>query len=119
MTHTTTNLETLIDAYLEIWNESVAAVRRETIDRVWAEDAYFVDPTQSSTGRDELNALIDGFHQTFPEHRCELVAGSQHGNIFRWGLVSPAGDTLVIGEDTIQVNEAGLIQSVTGTFVES
>lgn len=117
MTHT--DLAALIDAYIAIWNEQDADSRRASIAQVWAEDAHFTDPTQSATGRDELDALVAGFHQTFPGHACVLSSEGRHDNVFRWHLVSPSGETMVVGEDTMVINADGLIQTVTGIFVES
>jgi len=119
MTHTTTLMDTLVDRYIAIWNESDAKKRQELIAQTWAEDAEYSDPALAGSGREGIDTMTAGFQASYPGHRferrgeIERVGAVYH---FGWALHTPAGEVLITGEDECVLAGNGLIQSITGTF---
>jgi SnoaL-like domain len=110
---------TLIDdGYLSMWNETDAARRQATIDRIWTEDCRYLDPVLQATGREALDGMVAGVHQQFPGHRFRRTSGidGHHDRLrFSWELVGPDGTVAVGGVDVAEV-DAGRLKSVTGFF---
>ena len=46
-----TDVTTVIDDYIAIWNEGDAERRRQLVARTWSEDASYVDPLMSGEGQ--------------------------------------------------------------------
>ena len=99
----TNDLHNLIHSYIEAWNETDAARRRQLVARVWTDDGAYLDPLMSGTGHDRIDAMIAGAQEQFPGHRFELSFGPDaHDGRVRFAT---------LGQD-------GRLQSVTG-FLES
>jgi len=78
-----TDVTTVIDDYIAIWNEGDAERRRQLVARTWSEDA-------SGEGQDGIDAMIAAAQEQFPGHRFELVDGpdAHHDRVrFTWQLV--------------------------------
>ncbi len=115
-----TDVANLIDGYIEMWNESDPARRRELVERTWSEDGTYVDPLMSGEGRDGIDAMIAGVQQQFPGHRFELAQGPDTHNDrvrFSWHLVADGGAAVATGVDFGTLAEDGRLRSVTG-FLE-
>jgi hypothetical protein len=102
--------------YIEAWNEADPQARRALIAETWAEDAAYVDPLMAGRGHAELDALISGVQQRFPEFRFALIGrpdGFADKVRFSWGL-GPAGAEAPIKGTDFAVLEAGRLKTVTG-----
>ena len=118
----TNDLNTLVNRYIEAWNETDAGRRRELVAGTWSDDGTYVDPLMTGTGHDSIAAMIALAQERFPGHRFELSFGPDAHNEhlrFAWRLYGPEGDEPVAaGVDFGTVAEDGRLSSVTG-FLES
>ena len=112
-------MEDVIATYLQAWNETDRARRRELLAGVWAEHGTYQDPTASLTGAEELVQHIGRFHEQRPGSRFEL--GSRVDRYaddlrFRWRLLDSEGVQASEGTDFVRLTAEGRIASVTGFF---
>ena len=118
----TTQLNTLVNRYIDAWNEADGARRHEVVGEVWTEDGTYLDPLMSGAGHDSIATMIGLAQEKFPGHRFELSFGPDaHNDVvrFAWRLYGPDGDTPVAaGVDFGTVADDGRLRSVTG-FLES
>ena len=109
---------TLVQRYLDVWNETDAAKRRDAIGSLWADDARYVDPVASATGHDEITAMIGAVQKRLPGHVFRLLDGvDSHHNLtrFSWELVpAGGGESIVEGFDVAVTGDDGRIESVLG-----
>ncbi len=104
--------------YLEAWNERDAERRRALIAALWAENAAFRDPIMAGDGRAEIDAVLAGVQDRFPDFRFRQIGKADgFGDYVRlsWGLGPDGGDAPIKGTDFARV-EAGQLKSVTGFF---
>lgn len=102
--------------YIAAWNETDSERRRALISQTWSEDATYVDPLMAGRGHAEVNALMAGVQQRFPDFRFVLI-GKPEGVAdrvrFSWGLGPDGADAPIKGTDFVEV-EDGRLKSVTG-----
>ena len=116
-----TEVTTVVDGYIAMWNETDPARRRSIIEQTWTEDASYVDPHADVAGADGLSALVSAVQQQFPEHRFVLATGPEthHDRMrFTWQLVGDGGDAIATGTDFAIVADDGRLRAVTG-FLEA
>jgi hypothetical protein len=117
-----TDVSTVVDAYIDMWNESDPARRREIIARAWAQDASYLDPHFSGDGPDGIDAMVAAVQEQFPGHRFRLAMGPEahHDRVrFGWQLVSDAsGQAVAAGTDFATLDGDGRLRDVTG-FLEA
>ena len=112
------DLNTIVDKYLEIWNETDSSARRQKVDELWAEDGVYVDPLASVSGPAAFDQVVGGAQGQFTG--LMFVRGNtfdEHHNVvrFTWDLV-PGEDAepIASGFDVAIVGEDGRIKSVYG-----
>jgi SnoaL-like domain len=111
-----TDVNTIANSYIELWNERTASRRREMLATNWTADAKYVDPLMSGDGHDGVDALIAGVQQRFPDFKFKLIGKANgHGDHLRfsWGLGSDGVDSPIKGTD-FAVLKDGRIRSITG-----
>jgi hypothetical protein len=122
MTTNTSSLTTVVDHYINAWNERVPERRRALVAQAFADDATYVDPMMSGSGPDEIDAMIGAAQEQFPGHRFVLVAGPDavDGTArFVWRLEPAAGgDAVAVGHDFATVADDGRLLRVVG-FLEA
>jgi hypothetical protein len=100
------NMNDLVARYLETWNETDPAARRQAIDELWAPDGVYDDPIAIDATIAAVLGLFAGLAFT--------LAGpvDSHDDIarFTWSL----GDELVIGFDVLVLDAEGRIANVYG-----
>jgi hypothetical protein len=114
------DITTVVDAYIDMWNEPNRDVRRDLIVKALTEDATYVDPVMTGTGVDQITEMIGAAQGQFPGHRFALVAGpdAHHDRVrFSWSLTPDGGEPVAVGVDFATVAQDGRLQSVTG-FLE-
>ncbi len=118
----TNDLNATISGYIDAWNETDGARRRELVASTWSDDGTYLDPLMAGAGHDAIDAMIAGAQQQFPGHRFELSFGPDAHNDqvrFAWRLFGQDGDAPVAGGvDFATVAEDGRLRSVTG-FLEA
>lgn len=116
-----TEIGTVVDGYIAMWNETGQVRRREIIAGTWSDDATYVDPVMSGEGPDGIDAMVAAAQQQFPGHRFELTQGpdAHHDRVrFAWKLVGePGGPAVAAGVDFATVAPDGRLRAVTG-FLE-
>jgi hypothetical protein len=88
----------------------IPARRAALIDRVWASDATYTDPTVHTRGGEELLAHIARVHARRPGSKVERTShvDLHHGVArFGWHAVDQAGAQLVHGIDVVSLTEDG------------
>lgn len=105
-------------AYVEAWHTPDAQRRRALLDRCWADDGSYTDPTNRAHGREELLSLIAAFRARLPGARISLTSGvdGHDGMVrFRWVFVQPDG-TRREGFDIGELDNDGRLRRITGFF---
>jgi hypothetical protein len=70
-----TDITSVVHNYIAVWNETTPEERRAIIAETFADDASYLDPLQSGSGRDGIDAMVAAAQTQFPGHRFELTAG--------------------------------------------
>lgn len=110
-------IETIVNRYIESWNETDAARRRALIESVYAENAGYTDPLVAATGWDAIERTVAGAQKQFGGLVFRLVGGvdAHHDTArFTWHLEQPgAAEPAVIGFD-VAVIERDRLRNVYG-----
>jgi hypothetical protein len=113
------DINTTVDRYIAIWNETDAQRRRALIAHTYTDDATYVDPVMTGDGPDGIDDMIAGAQQQFPGHEFRLAAGpdAHHDRVrFAWELHGADGP-VAAGVDFAVVAGDGRLRAVTG-FLE-
>lgn len=112
-----TDPKIIADRYVALWNETDPQVRQQLLARDWAEGATYVDPVMQGRGAAEIDALIAGVHQRFPNFSFNLIGKPDgYGNRVRFSWSLGPGDYVeapIEGTDFAVLSE-GRIAAVTG-----
>jgi hypothetical protein len=113
------DLDALVADYLLVWVTSDNDLRRETLQRIWAPDGTYQDPTIRVEGREAFEEHLVGFHDRFPGAGFDLasrVDGYSDRFRFAWRLVGGDGAVKIEGVDIGGLDSQGRIASITGFF---
>jgi SnoaL-like domain len=116
-----TDVPTLIDGYIAMWNEPDPERRRALVAEVVTDDATYVDPLVEGEGQDGIDALIAGAQAQYPGHRFVLDGAPEahHDRVrFTWHLVPDGGDPIAVGRDIGVIAGDGRLRDVVG-FLEA
>ncbi len=106
---TATPAELIERAFLEIFQQRDAAVRRRAIDELFAPDIVFRDPEGESTGipdvASQIDELIAGMDPSFTFRSAGAAVQLGDLAIHRWELGPEGGETVVAGTDVIIVRD--------------
>lgn len=107
----------VVERYLAVWNETDAARRHTLITQTWTEDAHYSDPLMQGDGHAEIDALVCGVQQQFPDYRFRRIGAidGHHNYVrFAWEL-GPAGEPAPIaGSDVATLAPDGRLEHVIG-----
>jgi len=112
-------IEESIAAYCDAWGEPDPARRREILERIWADDATYTDPTVHTSGIDELLAHMAKLQTTYPGGRIERTSAvdTHHGMArFNWCMTLADGSTLPEGVDFAELSADGKLRRIVGFF---
>lgn len=107
----------LVDRYIEAWNETDPARRRELVARTYVEAASYVDPLAKAEGHAAIEAMIQAVQAQFPGHAFRRRGGvdGHNGRVrFAWELAGPDGEAKVAGIDFGVIAADGRFQALTG-----
>ena len=111
---------TLIDTYIDMWNETDADARTALIEKAWVADgARYRDPLLEADGIAGLNDMIATVQSHYPGHVMRRTSGVElHHDLarFGWALTAPDGNVFVAGFDVAQLADDGRIRSIAGFF---
>jgi hypothetical protein len=109
---------TLVERYLDTWNEQDAIARRAAVGELWAEAASYTDPLVAVRGPDAISQLIGAVQARTPGHVFRLLDSvDAHHNVarFRWELVpAQGGESVAVGFDVAVTDDDGRIDMVVG-----
>src|SRR5689334_14041589 len=109
---------TLVERYLDTWNEQDPDIRRAAVAALWTDGATYIDPLAAVEGHDGIAQLIGAVQGQVPGHVFRLRDGvDAHHNVarFRWELVPEhGGDAVAVGFDVAVTDGDGRIGSVVG-----
>lgn len=112
-----TDYADIAQRYIDAWNQTDAAARRAAVDRLYTEDARYVDPLAVAEGREAIASLIGAAHEQFPGFVFTLagpVDGHHNQARFGWEL-GPAGSPApIVGFDVAVTDDDGRIRTVLG-----
>jgi hypothetical protein len=92
--------EELVLAYVAAWSETDEGKRRALLEKSWAENGIYTDPTVEVVGRETLVQHIEGIHQRFVDCRILLTSrvDEHHDRLrFTWAMVNPKGSRVSEG----------------------
>ena len=116
-----TNITTVVNNYIAVWNETTPEERRALVADTFADESSYVDPLMEGAGHSGIDAMVAAAQKQFPGARFELSAGPDlhHDRVrFAWRLVSAAdGAPVAAGVDFATVAGDGRLRDVTG-FLE-
>jgi hypothetical protein len=105
---------TLVERYLQTWNETDPLRRRVLIEEVYAEHAVYTDPMAQARGWEAIDATIAAVQSMFPGHVFRLggPVDAHHDMVrFQWHLAAPdVAEPLVIGFDVALLDGARIRQ---------
>jgi hypothetical protein len=107
----------LAQRYIDAWNETDATARRSAVDKLYADDARYVDPMAVAEGRDAITSMIGAVHEQFPDFSFRLagpVDGHHNQARFGWELGPAGSQAPVVGFDVAVTDDAGRIRTVLG-----
>ena len=113
------DLSELITLYTGAWSEPDRALRQQLLERVWAEDGTYTDPTAYVAGREEFVDHIGGFFERFPGAHFELTSGidTHHEKLrFSWRMLLADGKVSVEGVDFGELSTDGKLHRIVGFF---
>jgi hypothetical protein len=116
--HTMNDLiDDVVTRYLDSWNETDAAARRQAIEELYAADASYVDPMVEAHGREAIDATIGAVQAQFPGYRFTQVGpiDAHHNQArFQWGLGPAGAEPVIVGFDVAVTDADGRLCRVHG-----
>jgi hypothetical protein len=114
------DVTTIVETYLAMWNEEDAQKRATFIEQAWAPECRYVDPLLEADSYATLSDMVATVHGHYPGQRFTRTTGIDvhHDQVrFGWKLAGPDATT-VEGVDICTLAEDGRLQRVTGFFGE-
>lgn len=112
-------VEEIVLTYVAAWNETDEGERRALLEKSWADNGIYSDPSGEAAGREALVRHIAGFHQRFGGNRILCTSGidDHHDRLrFTWAMVSPEGRRISEGIDFGELGSDGRLIRITGFF---
>jgi SnoaL-like domain len=107
----------VIARYLDCWNETDPAARRQLIDDAWSAQPSYLDPMAQARGRDAVDATIAAVQAQFPGFVFTLsgpVDAHHQQARFTWGLGPAGAEPLIVGFDVLVTDADDKIDTVLG-----
>jgi hypothetical protein len=113
------DLATLVNRYIEGFNETDADRRHDLIEQLFTEDARYTDPQVEVTGREQIDAYIGQTQAAFPGYVFTLGGDidGHHGQArFSWHATAPGeSEAAYVGFDVLVADDDdGRVRSVYG-----
>ena len=107
----------LAQRYIDAWNETDMTARRAAVDKLYTDDARYIDPMAVAEGRDAITSMIGAVQEQFPDFTFRLagpVDGHHNQARFGWALGPAEADAPIVGFDVAVIDDSGRIQTVLG-----
>ena len=115
----TYTLQTVVDRYVDAWNEADAAKRIALVEQAFVPDGRYCDPLSDVAGAAEIAAMIEAVRGQFPGYQLRRTSPAEqhHDQVrFEWELAGPDGTVAVAGVDYVAIAADGRFLSVGGFF---
>jgi hypothetical protein len=109
----------VVELYGAAWHEHDESARRALLERCWARDGVYCDPSFLVEGREGLVAHMGAFQQRRPGQRLELrtAIDEHHGWVrFGWRLFGADGELVFDGLDLAELDVDGRLRRIVGFF---
>jgi len=110
-------LESIVDGYVEAWNEAEPARRAIALEKVWAERGRFCDMYACVNGREAFNAHIGGTRKMLMGARLERSGAVQQVHSFvrwPWRIVLSGGGVMACGINVMEFDVDSRIRLAVG-----
>lgn len=88
----------LLDQYFAMWNTTDQASRHALVERIWTDDAQYVDPRTRALGRGQIEDMVSEVRRAAPHLSFRRVGDALMHNEFVWYAWEMCGsDGAVIG----------------------
>ena len=108
-----------VTAYAAAWAESDEESRRSLLEKAWADDGIYMDPTAKVEGHEALVKHIGGFLAQMGEARRRRSSGVEvHHDVlrFEWEIVTADGTVVAAGFDYGETAQDGRLKRIVGFF---
>ena len=105
------------ERYIDSWNETDSAKRREMLEQLWTDDARYVDPLGEANGREAIDATIAAVQDRFPGFSFRLagpVDAHHDQGRFTWELGPAGAEAPIVGFDVAVTDGDGRLRTVLG-----
>lgn len=112
-----TTYNDLAQRYIDAWNETDSGARRAAVDKLYTDDARYVDPLAVAEGREAIATMIGAVQEQFPGFSFRLagpVDGHHNQARFGWELGPAGGQPPIVGFDAAVTDDDGRISTVLG-----
>jgi hypothetical protein len=113
-----TDIKEFADRYVNIWNESDAERRRQTIRALWQEDARHLARTIEAIGHEGVEARVRTAYEKWVREKGNLFrlrdgVDGHHDTIkLRWEMLPAAGGEVIsVGLDFLVLGDDGRIST--------
>jgi hypothetical protein len=116
---TTPDVRETVQTYVDAWNTSDRNRRLRLLERSWADDGTYTDPSVHLESRDALVEHAGRFAERWPGGEIALTSGIDHHHAmirFTWRVVAPDGQTVREGTDFGELAPDGRLQRIVGFF---
>ena len=107
----------LAQRYIDAWNETDAGARRTAVDKLYTDDARYIDPLAVAQGREAIASMIGAAQEQFAGFSFRLVGpvdGHHNQARFGWELGPAGGQAPIVGFDVVVTDDDGRISTVLG-----
>ncbi|HEX9481653.1 MAG TPA: nuclear transport factor 2 family protein [Solirubrobacteraceae bacterium] len=111
-----TNANQIVERYLDVFNQTEPARRRELLEQLWLEDGTYTDPHVEVRGPEGVDAFIAQTQERFPGYTFTLGSeiDAHHDQArFQWHAGPDDEPAQYVGFDVI-VTDGGRIRNVYG-----
>jgi hypothetical protein len=112
-----TTYDEMAQRYIDTWNETDPSARRAAVERLYTEDARYIDPLAVADGREAIASMIGAVQEQFPGFSFRLagmVDGHHNQARFGWGLGPAGAPAPIVGFDVAVSDDWGRIKAVLG-----
>jgi hypothetical protein len=113
-----TDIKQFVDRYINIWNESDAEARRQTVRDLWQPDAHHLARMIEAIGHAGIEARVANAHEKWVKEKGNVFrlrdgVDGHHGTIkLRWEMLPAAGgEAISIGFDFLVLGDDGRIRT--------